>query len=227
MSDPSGVHYEILRDDRPIATHDVDLDHGAARAPPAGSSSRAEDGAGNVGASTSVLVVGYRQRPAHRVVHVHERPQQRNFDGSGSTSSDGTITDYLWDFGDGTGAHGQTTSATPTRAQATTSSRSPSPPATGRPTPSCRRSPRARRRPTRRPPTSTASRSTTTIPTCTTASERPPAPPWPRTPVPTVATAPTARPTPSLSAQPGALANSTDTALGFNGSPPARSARPR
>jgi PKD repeat protein len=115
VSDPSGVTYQILRDDRPIAT----TTSTSITVPKSTSGRffvRAADGSGNVGASTSVLVVGTGTVPPTPAFTWNSNHSTANFDGSGSTSSDGTITDYLWNFGDGTGAHGATFSHTYTAA---------------------------------------------------------------------------------------------------------------
>jgi PKD repeat protein len=107
VSDPSGVTYQILRDDRPIATTDS-TSVTVPKSPTGRFFVRAADGAGNIGASTSVLVVGSGDMPPNPSFTWTSNHSSVKVDGSASTSSDGTITDYLWSFGDGTGAHGST-----------------------------------------------------------------------------------------------------------------------
>ncbi|MGC4110223.1 MAG: PKD domain-containing protein [Nocardioides sp.] len=115
VSDPSGVTYQILRDDRPIAT----TTSTSITVPKSTSGRffvRAADGSGNVGASTGVLVVGNGDVPPTAAFTWSADHSTVKVDGSSSTSSDGSITDYLWDFGDGTGAHGATFNHTYTAA---------------------------------------------------------------------------------------------------------------
>ncbi len=102
--DPSGVTYQLLQDDRPVATL------------PGGTTSitvprvtgeryfvRATDNRGNVGASTPVLVLGgppVNQAPAASfTVAVDDRTVK--LDGTSSTD-DGGIVSWAWDLGDGT-----------------------------------------------------------------------------------------------------------------------------
>jgi len=115
VSDPSGVTYQVLRDDRPIATT-TSTSITVPKSTAGRFFVRAADGAGNIGASTSVLVVGTGDVPPTPLFTWNANHSTVNVDGSGSTSSDGTITDYLWSFGDGTGAHGATFSHTYTAA---------------------------------------------------------------------------------------------------------------
>ncbi|HEX3931522.1 MAG TPA: PKD domain-containing protein [Nocardioides sp.] len=115
VSDPSGVTYQILRDDRPIAS----TTSTSITVPTSATGRffvRAADGAGNVGASTSVLVAGSGALPPAASFTWTSNHSTVNVDGTGSTSPDGTVSDYLWDFGDGSGAHGATFSHTYTAA---------------------------------------------------------------------------------------------------------------
>ncbi len=107
VSDPTAVTYQVLRDDRPVASSTTT----SVTVPKSASGRffvRAADAAGNVGASSSVLVVGNGDLPPTPSFTWNSNHSTVNVDGSGSTSSGGTITDYLWNFGDGTGAHGAT-----------------------------------------------------------------------------------------------------------------------
>ena len=107
VSDASAVTYQVLRDDRPVASSTTT----SVTVPKSASGRffvRAADAAGNVGASSSVLVVGNGDLPPTPSFTWNSNHSTVNVDGSGSTSSSGTITDYLWNFGDGTGAHGAT-----------------------------------------------------------------------------------------------------------------------
>ncbi|MGL5810630.1 MAG: PKD domain-containing protein [Nocardioides sp.] len=106
-----GVRYEVLRDDRPIASTDLTT----ITVPKAGDNRffvRATDGVGNVSPSTEVLKVGpvvvlptaaFSSTTAYSRVDV---------DGSASSSANGAITGYLWDFGDNSGATGPIASHT-------------------------------------------------------------------------------------------------------------------
>lgn len=113
VSDPSAVHYDVLRDDRTVGVTTSNV--GSLTVPKGGGGRfylRAVDGAGNVSASTPVLVVGsgliaptasYTWTADHSKVSV---------DGSASSTPNGTVSDYLWDFGDSSGAHGAIASHT-------------------------------------------------------------------------------------------------------------------
>ncbi|CUR55120.1 putative PDK domain-containing protein [metagenome] len=109
VSDPSGVHYQILRDDRTIGLTSGNT--GSITVPKGGSGRfflRAADAVGNVSSSTSVLVAGSGLvLPTASFTSTVDRSQV-TVDGSGSTSPNGDIVDYLWDFGDASGARGAT-----------------------------------------------------------------------------------------------------------------------
>src|SRR4051794_1908034 len=108
VTDPSGVSYQVLRDDRTIATT-TSTSITVPLSPSGRFFVRAADGAGNYSASTSVLAVGSGQIPPTAAFTWSADHSTASLDGSSSTTSVGTISDYLWDFGDGTGAHGQQT----------------------------------------------------------------------------------------------------------------------
>lgn len=113
VTDDSGtaVTYQILRDDRPIASTTS-----TSITVPLSTSGRyfvrAADSSGNYSASTPVLTVGSGQIPPSASFTWTADHSTASLDGSASTDSVGSITDYLWNFGDGTGAHGMQTSHT-------------------------------------------------------------------------------------------------------------------
>ncbi|MBZ5739743.1 PKD domain-containing protein [Nocardioides mangrovi] len=102
-----GVRYVVLRDDRPIAATTGNL---TSITVPLGGSNRffvrAIDKAGNYSATTSVLAVAGAHLPPTASFTNTTSYSTVQVDGSASTATDGTITDYLWDFGDSSGARG-------------------------------------------------------------------------------------------------------------------------
>lgn len=110
VSDPSGgIHYQLLRDDRPIAQTD-----GNTRSITVPKSDigryfvRAVDGEGNVGASTDVLVVGSGEVPPTAAFTWSADREKLSVDGTASSSATGDIQSWAWDFGDGGTASGST-----------------------------------------------------------------------------------------------------------------------
>ncbi|MFT4081941.1 MAG: PKD domain-containing protein [Nocardioides sp.] len=104
-----GVRYEILRDDRPIAST---AGNTTSITVPTGGSDRffvrAVDKAGNYSATTSVLSVDGASTPPTASFTSTTSYSEASLDASASSAADGTISGYLWDFGDGTGARGVT-----------------------------------------------------------------------------------------------------------------------
>ena len=110
VTDPSGgVRYQVLRDDRPVATTAVP----AVTLPRGGTSRffvRAVDAAGNVSASTEVLDLGAPAGPTATFTWSTSYSRV-DLDGSGSSPS-ADIVEHRWDFGDNSGARGATASHT-------------------------------------------------------------------------------------------------------------------
>ncbi len=108
-----GVRYEVLRDDRPIASTS---DNTASITVPKGGNNRffvrAVDAAGNVSASTGVLNVSTAAPTASFTSSVDRLAV--SFNGSASVDPDGSIASYSWNFGDSTSGTG----ATPTHTYA-------------------------------------------------------------------------------------------------------------
>ncbi|TIC81543.1 PKD domain-containing protein [Nocardioides sp. GY 10113] len=108
-----GVRYVVLRDDRPIAATTGNI---TAITVPLGGANRyfvrAVDRAGNYSATTSVVAVEGGHTPPTASFSASTSGATVQVDGSASAATDATITDYLWDFGDGGGARGATTQHT-------------------------------------------------------------------------------------------------------------------
>lgn len=102
-----GVRYVILRDDRPIAATSGNI---TSITVPLGGSNRffvrAIDKAGNYSATTPVLAASGAHVPPTASFTNTTSYSTVQVDGSASTATDSTITDYLWDFGDNSGARG-------------------------------------------------------------------------------------------------------------------------
>ncbi|HSV40648.1 MAG TPA: PKD domain-containing protein [Nocardioidaceae bacterium] len=99
-TDPSGAGYQILRDDRPIAS----TKQGSITVPKGGQNRffvRTSDGAGNVSATTSVIVSEPLVRGAEASFTHTVKRSVASFDGSGSSSGTGDVETYAWTFGDG------------------------------------------------------------------------------------------------------------------------------
>ena len=114
-TDNSGkVSYQILRDDRVIATTTS-----TSLVVPKGGENRffvrAADAAGNLSASSAVVAASGGNAAPVAVFTSALTGLTANFDGTGSTD-DGTIASYAWDFGDGTTGSGATVSHTYARA---------------------------------------------------------------------------------------------------------------
>jgi len=108
-TDPSGLGYQVLRDDRPIAR----TTQNSITVPKGGSNRffvRSADNAGNVSATTSVVTSGPLVAGPKAAFTSTMKRSKASFDGSSSTSDAGTITQYAWNFGDGSTGAGVTTS---------------------------------------------------------------------------------------------------------------------
>ncbi len=115
-SDNSGsVTYQVLRDDRVIAT----TTGTTAVVPKNGTNRffvRAADAAGNLSASTPVVVVSASAAPANQAPVAAFTSKTTgltaSFDAGSSTDADGTIASYAWDFGNGSTGTGATATRT-------------------------------------------------------------------------------------------------------------------
>lgn len=100
-TDPSGLGYQILRDDRPIAR----TNQGTITVPKGGDNRffvRSADNAGNVSATTSVVTSGPLVPGAKAAYTWTMKRSKATFDASSSTAAEGgTVTSYAWNFGDG------------------------------------------------------------------------------------------------------------------------------
>ncbi len=112
VSDASGgVRYQVLRDDRALASTEITT----ITVPKGGSNRffvRATDAVNNVSASTEVVTAGASgvlPSPAFTFTTAYSRV---DLDASTSTSPNGDITSYVWDFGDNSGALGAVSSHT-------------------------------------------------------------------------------------------------------------------
>ncbi len=97
----SAVRYEILRDDRPIGFTSANTP--TITVPKGGSNRffvRTVDASNNVSASSPVVAVGTNQAPTASFT-VTQSSLQTSFDATASKDSDGTISSYAWNFGDG------------------------------------------------------------------------------------------------------------------------------
>ncbi|WP_153392843.1 PKD domain-containing protein [Ornithinicoccus halotolerans] len=100
---PSG--YQILRDDRVIATTNGGLSVTVSKGGANRFFVRAVDAAGNVSASSPVFETGDGNPPPVPVIAHEAEALEVTLDGSGSTD-DGSIVEYRWDLGDGSTATG-------------------------------------------------------------------------------------------------------------------------
>ncbi len=111
-SDATAVTYQILRDDRVIATTTART----ATVPLGGDNRffvRAADRSGNVSASTPVTTAAAQVNvPPTAAFTSRMTLRTAAFDASTSTDTDGTIVSYAWDFGDNATATGVTPSHT-------------------------------------------------------------------------------------------------------------------
>lgn len=111
VSDPSGVRYQVLRDDRPVAV----TNQTAITLPAAGTAGqeqryfvRAADGAGNVSASTPAVTteVPPNQPPVAAFTAGTDRLKV-TVDAGSSTDPENAIVGYAWTFGDGSTGTGE------------------------------------------------------------------------------------------------------------------------
>ncbi|QCW51433.2 PKD domain-containing protein [Nocardioides dongxiaopingii] len=109
--DRGGVTYQVLRDDRTIAT----TGQTSLTVPLGGDGRffvRAVDAAGNVSASTPVRIVGAGVVRPTAAFSSTSTELEVDLDASGSTDSDGQVVGYAWDYGDTSTGNGRLSSHT-------------------------------------------------------------------------------------------------------------------